>query len=146
MKTKLQTLTNCQRMVLGSRANTVMHRDFLMEPYRTGRGRPDYIGIRRVGQDGFTLRQLHQGMLTPHGIVIEADEIDLPSDVCSDRLDVTRGTPGSSASVSDSSPWANISDAAIDVFSLDGPSCVRDLDITLARLHRSSMENNFWEH
>ena len=103
-------------------------REFLMEPYHSGRGRPDYVGIRKVGQDGFTLHQLHQGMVTPRGIVIDADEGDYVGD------DAT--TSATTTTTATTEQENSILGAAIDVFSLDGASCIRDLDVTLARLHR----------
>lgn len=86
-------------------------REFLIEPLNGGR-RVDYIGVRKTGEDGFTLHQLHQGMLTPGGIVIDAGD---------------RGA---------NQQYQSIIGAAIDAFSLNGPSCVRDLDVTLTQLHR----------
>ena len=124
----------------------IQHRDareFLMEPYRSGHGRPDYVGIRKVGHDGFTLHQLHQGMVNQRGIVIDADEGDRMSSngansVSADKVAAAAGASASASSPADSDPadTKSILGAAIDVFSLDGASCKRDLDVTLARLHR----------
>ena len=36
--------------------------------------RPDYIGIRKVNEDGYTLHQLHRGILSEDCILIEQDD------------------------------------------------------------------------
>ena len=71
--------------------------------------RPDYIGIRKVNEDGYTLHQLHRGILSEDCILIEQDDKILGD------ADTMEG-------------------ADIDMFSLDGPACLNDLDITLKRL------------
>jgi hypothetical protein len=68
---------------------------------------PHYIGVRQTNEDGYTLHQVHRGTLVGDSIIVEKSD-----DQVNNELD------GSD----------------IDLFQLDGPSCIVDLDRTLIRL------------
>ena len=83
---------------------------------------PDYVGIRQMGEDGYTLHQVHRGMLVHDSIVLESNEDEQAID-----------NSGAAGSVG-SGLVESLNGADIDMFKLDGPSCIADLDRTLMRL------------
>ena len=85
---------------------------------------PDYVGIRQIGEDGYTLHQVHRGMLVHDSLVLESNEDEQAID-----------NSGAAGSVS-SGLVESLNGADIDMFKLDGPSCIADVDRTLTRLSK----------
>ena len=104
-------------IVSGNESNMPLTgREFIMS-LAVERGlRPDYLGIRRVNEDGFTLHQVHRGILTEDSIVIEQSDEERDDNAATTTVATT------------------MNGADIDLFALDGPSCLHDLDLTLHRL------------
>ena len=99
--------------------------------------RPDYIGIRRVGEDGYTLHQVHRGMLSDDGFVVEGEEGEEGEEGKGRGKGGGKGENGENEEKGEEAAIhiANTMEGAdVDMFALDGPACLEDLDKTLSRL------------